>query len=136
MLSDEKNIPQNMRSFSLRAENYFSSYRFSPGTCKCGVDSNITEFKKDDNLWCCKSTRDDCTKEFSILGLLSAVNCIGHPIPLTQQCHDGDISTPRCNYYPGDKNRNEYAKRAFLDVCQDMDVSIDGRRTLFHFFYI
>ena len=103
-----------MRSISLRSENYFSSYRGESGTCKCGVGSNITEFKKDDNLWCCKSTKDDCIKENS-----RSVKCIGHPIPLTQQCHDGDISTPRCNYYPDDEDRNSWAKRAFLDVCQD-----------------
>ena len=114
MLSDEKNIPQNMRSISLRAENDFSSYRYYTGTCKCGVGSNITEFKKEDDLWCCKSTKDDCIKED-----WKTVNCIGHPIPLTQQCHDGDISTPRCNYYPEEETRNYRAKRAFLDVCQD-----------------
>ena len=89
------------------------------GTCKCGVGSNITEFKKDDNLWCCKSTKDDCTVEETSENFAAIVMCIGHPIPLTQQCHDGDISTPQCNYYPGDENRNLQAKRAFLDVCQD-----------------
>ena len=120
MLSDEKNIPQNMRSISLRAENDFSSYRDRDGTCKCGVGSNITEFKKDDGHWCCKSTKDDCTVvEKTSIGNPKVVNCIGHPIPLKQQCHDGDISTPRCNYYPGDEFRNRHAKRAFLDVCQD-----------------
>ena len=109
-----------MRSISLRAENDFSSYRDGTGTCKCGVGNNITDIKYDDGLWCCKSTKDDCTVEETIdwLGAI-VVNCIGHPIPLTQQCHDGDISTPRCNYYPGDENRNFNAKRAFLDVCQD-----------------
>ena len=115
----EKNIPQNMRSISLRTENDFSSYRSQTGTCKCGVGSNITDIKYDDGRWCCKSTKDDCTVEESSVGSANIVKCIGHPIPLTQQCHDGDISTPRCNYYPVDKYRNFYAKRAFLDVCQD-----------------
>ena len=96
---------------SLGAENDYT------GTCKCGVGSNITEFKKDDGRWCCKSTKDDCTVVEKYY--VKIVNCIGHPIPLTQQCHDGDISTPRCNYYPDDQDRNLYAKRAFLDVCQD-----------------
>ena len=45
MLSDEKNIPQNMRSILLGAENDFSSYRYYTGTCKCGVGSNITDIK-------------------------------------------------------------------------------------------
>ena len=81
------------------------------------VGSNVTDIKKDDDLWCCKSTKDDCTVELNSYG--TVVNCIGHPIPLTQQCHDGDISTPRCNYYPDDEDRNYKAKRAFLDVCQD-----------------
>ena len=120
MLSDEKNIPQNMRSIPLRTENDFSCYRYKTGTCKCGVGTNITEFKKDDGLWCCKSTKDDCKVEkLDSDGDAIVVNCIGHPIPLMQQCHDGDISTPRCNYYPDDENRNFVAKRAFLDVCQD-----------------
>ena len=108
-----------MRSISLGTENYFSSYRSGSGTCKCGVGRNITEFKKDDGRWCCKSTKDDCTVEKSGGFGAEIVKCIGHPIPLTQQCHDGDISTPRCNYYPDDEDRNLYAKRAFLDVCQD-----------------
>ena len=44
MLSDEKNIPQNMRGISLKTENDFSSSRDYTGTCKCGVGTNITEF--------------------------------------------------------------------------------------------
>ena len=35
MLADEKNIPQNMNSISLRSEDDFSSYRSQTGTCKC-----------------------------------------------------------------------------------------------------
>ena len=110
-----------MRSISLRTENNFSCYRDQFGTCKCGVGSNITEFKKDDGRWCCKSTKDDCTVEKYLYngGPAEIVKCIGHPIPLTQQCHDGDFSTPQCNYYPEDENRNRKAKRAFLNVCQD-----------------
>ena len=85
------------------------------------MGSNITDIKKEDGLWCCKSTRDNCTVEEFIAGfdIVTLVNCIGHAIPLTQQCHDGDISTPRCNYYPEDLYRNRKAKRAFLDVCKD-----------------
>ena len=84
------------------------------------MGSNITDIKDDDGLWCCKSTKDDCTVvEKWGSGTAKVVNCIGHPIPLTQQCHDGDTPTLQCNYYPGDENRNREAKRAFLDVCQD-----------------
>ena len=97
----------------------FSSYRHIDGTCKCGEGSNITEFKKDGNLWCCKSTKDDCQVELDHFGFQTSIKCIGHPIPLTQQCHDGDFSTPQCNYYPEDENRNRKATRAFLNVCQD-----------------
>jgi hypothetical protein len=108
-----------MRIISLRTNNDFSSYRDSGGTCKCGVGSNITEFMRDDGHWCCKSTKDDCTVEKSGRFGAEIVKCIGNPIQLTQQCNDGDISTSRCNYYPGDEYRNYRAKRAFLDVCQD-----------------
>jgi hypothetical protein len=47
----EKSRPQNMRSISLRTENYFSSYRRGTGTCKCSVDSK--SFNKDEGLWWC-----------------------------------------------------------------------------------
>ena len=39
MLSDEKNIPQNMRSIPLRTENDFSCYRI------WDTGSNITDIK-------------------------------------------------------------------------------------------
>lgn len=88
--------------------------------------SNITEFKAEDGLWCCKTTKDACTIE------RSNIKCTGHAIPLTQQCHNHEL-TSNCNYYPDDVSRNYYVYvyyyggssmdgnviRSYLDTCSN-----------------
>ena len=102
--------------------SWYSSFRYLTGTCRCGVDdTNIKEFKSGDGLWCCKSTKDACTVEESDSdGDAKIVHCQGNAIPLTQQCTDDhNTTTNKCNFYPGDEDRNFYATRSFLDLCQD-----------------
>ena len=79
------------------------------------MGSNITEFKVDEGLWCCKSTKAKCKVEKYIY---NNVSCIGNAIKLNQQCH-GEDGIGHCNYYPADKKRYLDPKRAYLDVCRD-----------------
>ena len=55
---------------------------------------------------------------------VKGVTCSGKTLPLSQQCHDGDDTTPVCNYVHSNPNRNAIAigftgKRSYLDVCKD-----------------
>ena len=54
---------------------------------------------------------------------VKVVTCSGKTLPLSQQCHDGDDTTPVCNYIHSNPIRNPYSgyinKRSYLDVCKD-----------------
>ena len=77
----------------------------------------MTTFKADpddsDELWCCKTTKDDCIFEGE------NVICLGNAIPLTQPCHNYVVNNGQCNYYPEDHWRNAYGEhRSYIvDIC-------------------
>ena len=52
---------------------------------------------------------------------VKVVTCSGKTLPLSQQCHDGDDTTPVCNYIHSNPDRNDIyiGERSYLDVCKD-----------------
>ena len=52
---------------------------------------------------------------------VKVVTCSGNTLPLSQQCHDGDDTTPVCNYIHSNPDRNDIyvGERSYLDVCKD-----------------
>ena len=85
-------------------------------------DGNVTEFKVDDKLWCCKRTKEECTIEKN--GNQWVFTCIGKTLKLTQQCHGFENNSLACNYYPFDDHRNinyymDGRIRSYLDICND-----------------
>ena len=105
----------------------FFSNRDSDGICNCVDDSNTTtSFKSEDGKWCCQYGKEDCTIDEYYIGEfwpnvknVKSVTCSGKTLPLSQQCHDGDDTTPVCNYVHSTPNRNWSDKRSYLDVCKD-----------------
>ena len=94
----------------------FFSNRASWETCNCVDDSNITtSFHESDGKWCCRYGKEDCFKE------RWGVRCSGKTLSLSQQCHDGDDTTPVCNYIHSNPDRNDIyiGERSYLDVCKD-----------------
>ena len=92
----------------------------------------MTEIGSMDLKWCCKTTSKNCTLEFLadrfLRGRLEPnkyfnVRCIGKVIPLTEQCHDDDITTPTCNFHPKDETRIAYGNtdypRSHIDICNN-----------------
>ena len=88
-------------------------YRDDAGTCTCGENDNTTKsFGFDERLWCCKSSEDKCESESPY-----DAKCHGKVLTLEEQCNvEGN---PICNHYPSDINRNRFAPRSFLNLCQD-----------------
>ena len=114
----------------------FFSNRDVDGICNCVDDSNITtSFKSEDGKWCCRYGKEDCMIDkyyiertdidqfdFNKLDFkyVKVVTCSGKTLPLSQQCHDGDDTTPVCNYVHSNPLRNIRAvKKSYLDVCKD-----------------
>ena len=98
-------------------------------SCYCGTESeNMTEIEYNSDKWCCKETTEDCT-----MGSDLSVQCIGHAINLTQQCHSPKNNPIQCNYYPWDEYRwndisyNGYigTTRSFFDICEDNSSCVD-----------
>ena len=56
--------------------------------------------------------------EYGKFKYVKGVTCSGKTLPLSQQCHDGDDTTPVCNYIHSTPYRND-DKRSYLDVCKD-----------------
>ena len=76
-------------------------------------DGITTTFKRNDRMWCCKRTEDQCIHEWN------KVICNGTALSLSEQCHNEYDGLP-CNYYPLDKWRNsEIVSRSYIDLCQD-----------------
>ena len=102
--------------------NLFRNFDYGTdnGTCKCGqYDDNITKFTVHDDLWCCKTTNDNCTYEEDE-AKLSSVKCIGMALSLSQECHSK--TNKPCNYYPNDEHRNgdrNFLPRSHQDICRD-----------------
>ena len=93
------------------------SYSYN-GVCKCGEK----EFRYDDGLWCCKSSQGNCTiEEYNSNGDAKVVACHGsQALDLKNQCRTKQSTTLGvCNYYPSDRDRNDYAKRSYLNLCLD-----------------
>ena len=85
-------------------------------------DGNVTEFKVDDKLWCCKRTKEECTIEKN--GNQWVFTCIGKTLKLSQQCLGFGSNSSNCNYYPFDDHRNinyymDGRIRSYLDICND-----------------
>ena len=103
----------------------------SNAICNCVDDSNITtSFMSNDGKWCCRYGKEDCMIDKYDYGYgVKSVTCSGKTIPLSEQCHDGDDTTPVCNYIHSTPNRNyvdiddsmpsSLVKRSYLDVCKD-----------------
>jgi len=89
------------------------------GTCTCGEnDNNTKSFRFDEGLWCCKSSQNKCTVEKNTAWDTPLdAKCHGKVLTLAEQCNvEGN---PICNHYPSDVDRNDYAPRSFLNLCQD-----------------
>ena len=104
--------------------NLVSWNRRANDICKCMMhDSNVTEFKVNDKLWCCKRTKEECTIE-NIANHRRVFTCIGKTLKLSQQCLGFGSNSSNCNYYPFDDHRNiDYYMdgriRSYLDICND-----------------
>ena len=86
-------------------------------------DRNITtEILFKSQKWCCRYGKEDCIIDnYSVYDnkvKVKSVTCSGKALPLSQQCHDGDDTTPVCNYIHSTPDRNKYG-RSYLDVCKD-----------------
>ena len=102
-------------------------FRHSNAICNCVDDSNITtSFMSNDGKWCCRYGKEDCMIDKYYIdydyNYVKVVTCSGKTLPLSQQCHDGDDTTPVCNYIHSTPYRNadiDIGKRSYLDVCKD-----------------
>ena len=47
------------------------------------------------------------------------VNCTGAALSLKEQCKKKKEESPSCNFYPNDEDRNYYAPRSHVDICND-----------------
>ena len=96
----------------------FFSNRDDDGICNCVDDSNITtSFKVEDEKWCCRYGKEDCKIARNNDNYVVSVTCSGKTLPLSQQCHDGDDTTPVCHYVHSNPDRNDID--SYLDVCKD-----------------
>ena len=84
--------------------------------CNCVDDGKIIEIRHGDGQWCCHS--NECIVD-NKYGNAKIVQCNGTVLGLDQQCHNGDKSTPSCNHYAADNDRNYLASRSYIDICQD-----------------
>ena len=50
---------------------------------------------------------------------VKVVTCSGKTLPLSQQCHDGDDTTPVCDYIHSNPKRFRKKTRSYLDICND-----------------
>ena len=57
--------------------------------------------------------------DYADVKYVKVVTCSGKTLPLSQQCHDGDDTTPVCNYIHSNPDRNYIDKISYLDVCKD-----------------
>ena len=82
---------------------------FSPNfaTCNCNDDGNVTDFKLDEGLWCCrKENSENCIVGKRVIGArgayVTSVNCTGKALKLSQQCHNNNTTAKHCNFYASD----------------------------------
>ena len=96
--------------------------RLSYGICKCGHGDNVTEFRVQDKLWCCKTMNDNCTISGDYP--IQSVNCTGIALSLSEECH-----SQTCNYYPTDEYRNGEGGYSYSFPRSHLNICGDGRYT-------
>ena len=95
-------------------------FRHSNAICNCVDDSNITtSFMSNDGKWCCRYGKEDCKIARNNDNYVVSVTCSGKTLPLSQQCHDGDDTTPVCDYIHSNPKRFRKKTRSYLDICND-----------------
>ena len=113
-----------MEEYSGRSSNQnskFTIFRNGDGDvlCECVQNGINIKFGRNDSMWCCKTTEDECISE----DYTTNTKCNGITLSLSDQCHDENNDGPSCNYYPLDRFRyravSPMVYRSYVDLCQD-----------------